>query len=79
MHYELVSRALAYVSCLSTMSLFATSMAIAAVNVGRLPPTACHGPACVATHAKSTDKQFGGLVDRAHVEAVAQVLWSRKI
>jgi Skp family chaperone for outer membrane proteins len=79
MHYELVSRALAYVSCLATLSLFATSMAIAAVNVGRLPTSACPGPSCVAAQLKSMDKQFGGLVNRAHVEAVAQVLWSRKI
>lgn len=79
MHYELVSRALAYVSCLTSMSLFATSMAIAAVNVGRLPPSACHGAACVAAQAKPSDAQFGGLVSRTHVEAVAAVLWSRKI
>ena len=80
MHYDLVSRTLAYVSCLSTMSLFATSMAIAAVNVGRVPPpTVCHGPACVAALAKPADMQFGGLTNTAHVEAVAAVLWSRKI
>lgn len=35
MPYELVSRALAYVTCFSTLGLFATSMAIAAVNVGK--------------------------------------------
>ncbi len=80
MHYDLVSRTLAYVSCLSSMSLFATSMAIAAVNVGRAPlPSACNGPACVAALAKPQRAEFGGLTNPAHVEAVAAVLWSRKI
>ena len=41
MHYELVSRALAYVSCFSTMSLLMTSMAIAAINVGRAHDSFC--------------------------------------
>ena len=80
MHYELVSRALAYVSCLSTMSLFATSMAIAAVNVGKLhPPTACSPSVCAASLTKPATQQFGGLVSKAHVEAVAAVLWSKKV
>ena len=34
MPYEMLSRALAYVSCLTTASLLATSMAMAAVNIG---------------------------------------------
>ncbi|PPC88323.1 MAG: hypothetical protein CTY31_03880 [Hyphomicrobium sp.] len=38
MHYERLSRALATISCLSTFSLAATSMAFAAVNVGKLRP-----------------------------------------
>ncbi|MEQ1670586.1 MAG: hypothetical protein ABL893_07000 [Hyphomicrobium sp.] len=79
MHYDLVSRALAYVSCLTSMSLFATSMAIAAINVGRAPSHACSSPACAAAQVHPAAAQFGGLVSRAHVEAVAQVLWSRKI
>lgn len=52
MHYELVSRFLAYVSCLSTLSLLATSMAIAAVNVGKVRPLdRCSAFACAATAA----------------------------
>ncbi len=35
MSYEYVQRAVAYLACLSAVSLFATSMAIAAVNVGK--------------------------------------------
>jgi hypothetical protein len=80
MHYELVSRALAYVSCLSTMSLFATSMAIAAVNVGKPhPQIATLRPVSAVARAEPTDSRFGGLVNKAHVEAVAAVLWSKKI
>jgi hypothetical protein len=80
MHYELASRALAYISCLSTMSLFATSMAIAAVNVGKPQPQfASHPPASVIARADTGDLRFGGLTNKAHVEAVAMVLWSRKI
>ncbi len=80
MHYELVSRALAYVSCLSTLSLFATSMAIAAVNVGKArPPSSCSPMVCTATAVKPMQRQFGGLTSTAHVEAVAIALWSKKI
>ena len=80
MHYELVSRALAYVSCLSTLSLFATSMAIAAVNVGKVRPLAsCSPSVCTATAVKPTDSRFGGLTSKVHVEAVAIALWSKKI
>ena len=80
MHYEAVSRALAYVSCLSTMSLFATSMAIAAANVGKHnPQTPCPPSVCAAAAATPSQDSFGGLTNRAHVEAVAAVLWSRKI
>lgn len=80
MHYELVSRALAYFSCLSTTSLLATTMAMAAVNVGMLqPPAACPGSACVMAQAPSLEMQFGGLTSKAHVEAVAAVLWSKTI
>ena len=48
MFHELVSKALAYFSCLSTLGMFATAMAIAAVNVGKPPVIACSMPACVA-------------------------------
>ena len=80
MHYELVSRALAYVSCLATMSLFATSMAIAAFNVGKVRPAgSCSSMACTATAVKPKGSEFGGLTSKAHVEAVAIALWSEKI
>ena len=80
MPYELVSRTLAYVSCLSTLSLFATTMAIAAVNVGKdHSQPFCSPLACSATAVKPMEKQFGGLTSKAHVEAVAAVLWSKKI
>lgn len=53
MPYEALSRALAYVSCLSSMTLFATSMAVVAVNVGKLgPPGTCAHQTCVVTTAK---------------------------
>lgn len=79
MPYEMLSRALAYVSCLSTMSLFATTMAIAAVNVGKIKPPICGPTVCAAIAAKSAPDGFGALTSRAHVEAVASVLWSKKI
>ena len=81
MQYEVVSRALAYVSCFSTLSLFMTSVAIAAINVGNVhrlhffcPPGACIKGVLVADQT-----QFGGLTSRPHVEAVATRLWSAKI
>lgn len=81
MHYEMLSRALAYTSCLCTMSLFATSMAIAAVNIGKIkPPPLCGQVACAAVAAKAASPpRYGGLTSKAHVEAVANVLWSKKI
>lgn len=80
MPYEAVSRALAYVSCLSTMSLFATSMAIAAVNVGGFnPQNRCPASACTAHVQSPVSGPFGGLTSKAHVEAVASALWSQKI
>jgi hypothetical protein len=80
MHYELVSRALAYVSCLSTMSLFATTMAIAAVGVGKPQPqfASTHPPSALS-RASLDDRRLGGLTDKVHIEAVAAVLWSKKI
>ena len=79
MPYEVLSRTLAYLSCITAMSLFATSMSIAAVNVGRMLSDPCSGSACVAAHATANGFNFGGLTDRAHVDAVSAVLWSRKI
>lgn len=79
MHYEMLSRALAYTSCLSTMSLFLTTMAMAAVNVGTVNPPLCGSKVCATIAAKSFETKFGGLTSRAHVEAVATVLWSKKI
>ena len=47
MSYEALSRALAYASCFTCLSLFASSMALTAVNVGKLgPPDACMFAAC---------------------------------
>jgi hypothetical protein len=77
MHYELVSRALAYVSCFSTMSLLMTSMAIAAINVGRAH-SFCAPNACVAGILVSKEGQFGALTSSAHVDSLAAKLWSAK-
>lgn len=80
MPYEVVSRLLAYISCCSTLSLFATSMAIAAINVGALKPSnSCPAPVCTSRVQALAIDTFGGLTSKAHVEAVASVLWSRKI
>lgn len=78
MHYELVSRALAYVSCFSTMSLLMTSMAIAAINVGRAHSSFCAPNACVAGILVSKEGQFGALTSSAHVNSLAAKLWSVK-
>ena len=80
MHYDLVSRALAYVSCLTAMSLFATSMAIAAINVGKSPPSlACSTAKCVSAPQKVGAVEFGGRTSKAHVDAAAAGLKSQKI
>jgi hypothetical protein len=80
MQYELVSRALAYVSCFSTLSLLMTSVAIAAVNVGKVRPLHfCPTNACIAGVLVANETQFGGLTSRPHIEAVATRLWSVKI
>jgi hypothetical protein len=80
MQYEFVSRALAYVSCFSTLSLFMTSVAIAAVNVGKVRPlNFCPTNACIAGVLVANEIQFGGLTSRLHIEAVATKLWSAKI
>lgn len=78
MHHELVSRALAYVTCFSTLSLLMTSMAIAAINVGRLPASPCARNACVAGISINSDDQFGSLKSPAQVKALAAQLWSTK-
>lgn len=71
MHYELVSRALAYFSCLSTTSLLATTMAMAAVNVGAFqPPGSCPSAVCVIARAQpAADINFGGPASKVRVEA----------
>lgn len=80
MQYELVSRALAYVSCLSTMSLFMTSMAIAAINVGKTQPLlACSTASCVSGIVVANNEQFRGLASRPQIEMLAAQLWSAKI
>ncbi|AGK57947.1 hypothetical protein HYPDE_31363 [Hyphomicrobium denitrificans 1NES1] len=80
MQYELVSRALAYVSCLSTISLFMTSMAIAAVNVGKVPPLLfCPTHTCAAGVVVADNAQFGGLSSQSQVDRLAIKLWSAKI
>jgi hypothetical protein len=74
MHYELVSRALAYISCLCTTSLLATTMAMAAVNVGAFrPPGLCSGPACVIAHASpAADMKYAGRgASKVRVQAAA--------
>ncbi len=78
MHYELVSRALAYVSCISTMSLFLTSVAIAATNIGKPPFPSCAPNACVAGILVTKTGQFGALTSSAHVNKLAGQLWSAK-
>jgi|CXWK01.1.fsa_nt_gi hypothetical protein len=80
MPYEAVSRALAYVSCLTTMSLFATSMAIAAVNVGTVRSAGgCPPAACTAQVEKPPGTAFGSLTSKAHVDAIAAAHGPKKI
>lgn len=79
MTYEALSRALAYASCLTSMTLFATSMAIAAVNVGSLSPPGACGPTACTTLAVQADGLSPGLKSGVHVQAVATSLWQRKI
>jgi hypothetical protein len=79
MQYELVSRALAYVSCLSTISLFMTSMAIAAVNVGKSAPLlACSPHTCSAGVVVADNAQFGGLSSQPQIDRLAVKFWSAK-
>jgi hypothetical protein len=78
MHYELVSRAVAYVSCFSTMSLLLTSMAIAAVHGGKLSAASCRSDACIAGIMVTKDGQFGALMNPTHVDTLATHLWPAK-
>ena len=71
MHYEALSRALAYISCLTTLSLFASSMVIAAVNVAKMgPPDACMFAACAIHSAEATTVRHRS----EHLEIVAVAL-----
>lgn len=80
MQYEFVSRALAYVSCLSTMSLFMTSMAIAAINVGKAQPSlACPSHACTAGIVVADSAQFSDFSSQAQLNRLAMKFWSAKI
>jgi hypothetical protein len=79
MHQELVSRALAYVSCFSTLSLLMTSMAIAAINVGRTSLSPCMPNAFVTGIMVSKDGQFGALSSPAQIDTLATQLWSAKV
>lgn len=80
MQYEIVSRALAYVSCFSTMSLLMTSMAIAAINVGKSAPLlACSGHACTAGIVVANGAQFDALTSKSRVDRLAIKFWSAKI
>lgn len=68
MHYEALSRALAYVSCLTTLSLFASSMVIAAVNVAKMgPPDACMFAACAIHTAEAASLRHRS----EHLEIIA--------
>lgn len=61
MPHELVSRALAYISSLTTLCLFATSMAIAAINVGKAPMLACAAPVCGAHQVAAVSGDAAGI------------------
>jgi hypothetical protein len=62
------------------MSLFMTSMAIAAVNVGRVHPLPfCPSHTCVAGVVVADNAQFGGLSNQSQVDRLAIKLWSAKI
>jgi hypothetical protein len=54
-----------------------TSMAIAAVNVGR-PSSSCAPSACITGILITKDGQFGALTSSAQVNALAAQLWSAK-
>ncbi len=71
MPYEALSRALAYASCFTCLSLFASSMALTAVNVGKLgPPDACMFAACAIHSADAVNTR----VRSEHLEVIAAAL-----
>ena len=79
MQYELVSRALAYVSCFATFSLLMTSVAIAAVNIGKVRPASLCAPnTCIAGVWVVSEAQSDELTSRSRIEALALRLWSAK-
>jgi hypothetical protein len=78
MHYELVSRTVAYVACFSTLSLLMTSMAIAAVNVGRPTWSTCPLNACVAGIVVGSKGPFEALTSQTRLDALAAKLWPDK-
>ncbi|MBA2127698.1 hypothetical protein DLM45_15915 [Hyphomicrobium methylovorum] len=79
MQYEFVSRALAYASCLSTLSLLMTSMAIAAVNVGHSSPLrTANTPIPIVGVVVSDGGQYGNLSSRSAIDTLAARLWSAK-
>ena len=79
MQYELVSRALAFVSCFATMSLLMTSVAIAAVNIGKVRPVSLCAPnTCIAGVWVVSEAQSDELTGRFRIEALALRLWSAK-
>jgi len=81
MQYAFVSRAVAYVSCLSTMSLLMTSMAIAAINVGKTHTQFASFPtsASVSGIVVANTEQFGALADHSQIEVLAARFWSAEI
>lgn len=71
MPYEALSRALAYASCFTCLTLFASSMVLTAINVGKLgPPDACMFAACAIHSADAVNAQ----VRSEHLEVIAAAL-----
>lgn len=80
MQYELVSRALAYVSCFSALSLFMTSVAIAAINIGKVHPSlAIATEACIAGVVVADGGHVSGLTSPAQLDRLATRFWSTNI
>jgi hypothetical protein len=76
-----VSRSLAYISCLSTFALFATSMSIAVVNVANLrSQPLCHHDSCVFTAVnKPAWRVLPPADSTAHMEKVAEITTGRRL
>lgn len=80
MPYELLSRALAYVSCLSTLSLFLTSMALVAVNEGMVKsPALCAPAGCTAMVKPGGPPGLGELTKPVLMEKEADLPVPQKI